>query len=83
MQKKVVAMFYKSPNGTEPVKKWLQSLDKTDRKKIGADIQFVEYSWPIGMPKVEHIEGDIWQIRTSLENTWSRVFFVVEDGMLI
>jgi len=36
--KKVPASFYRTPAGTEPVREWLQGLERTDRQRIGADI---------------------------------------------
>ena len=41
-QKRVPAHFYQNENGTEPVRDWLQSLSKEDRKKIGEDVATVE-----------------------------------------
>ena len=32
-------VFFRSDSGREPVRDWLKSLDKEDRKKIGEDIR--------------------------------------------
>jgi len=48
--KRLPAVFYALPTGREPVREWLRSLDRDDRKIIGEDIKDVEFSWPIGMP---------------------------------
>ena len=48
--KKLPARFYRSETGTEPVREWLASLSKADRRIIGVDIATVEYGWPVGMP---------------------------------
>src|SRR6266540_231153 len=50
MVKRLPAAFYELPSGRVPVREWLKSLDKIDRKIIGEDIEDVEFSWPIGMP---------------------------------
>ena len=48
--KKITSLFYVNSNGKKPVREWLLSLDKADRKIIGEDIKTVEYGFPIGMP---------------------------------
>ena len=48
--KTVPARFYQNENGTEPVRTWIQGLDKGDRKTVGADIATGESGWPVGMP---------------------------------
>jgi hypothetical protein len=47
--KRLPAAFYALPSGREPVREWLKSLDRDDRKIVGEDIKDVEFSWPIGM----------------------------------
>ena len=32
---------------------------------------------------VDHVEGDIWEVRTKLENRIARVLFVVESDAMI
>mgnify|MGYP001331353820 CR=1 FL=1 len=49
--KRLPAVFYVLPSGREPVREWLRSLDRDDRKIVGEDIKDVEFSWPIGMGK--------------------------------
>jgi hypothetical protein len=44
------ARFYRSETGAEPVREWLVSMPKKDRRITGVDIATVEYGWPIGMP---------------------------------
>ena len=61
-QKAIVASFYQTAGGTEPVRSWLKSkdLDDTDRRVIGADIQVVEYTWPdVGKPLVAPLKGGV------------------------
>lgn len=42
-QKNVLARFYRTEAGNEPVRAWLRQLEVLDRKIIGADIKTVEY----------------------------------------
>lgn len=53
--KKLEAVFYKTTNGLEPVRKWLKDQSKIDKKIIGEDISTVQFGWPLGMPLVESL----------------------------
>ncbi len=75
-QKRVPAKFYQNENGTEPVRDWLKSLDKEDRKLIGVDIKTVEFGWPIGMPTCRSMGNGLFEVRTDLpDGRISRVLF--------
>ncbi|MEH6823879.1 MAG: type II toxin-antitoxin system RelE/ParE family toxin [Motiliproteus sp.] len=79
----ISAVFFKTDSGTEPVRDWLLSLDKDDRKKIGEDIKLVEFRWPLGMPTVRKMETDLWEIRTSLDKRIVRVLFTVNGAQMV
>lgn len=49
--------FYQHETGNEPVRDWLVSLLRDDRKIIGFDIKTVQLGWPLGMPLVKSM-GD-------------------------
>ena len=70
--------------GVEPVREWLQSLDKDDRYEIGTAIKTVEFGWPIGMPVCRPMGSGLWEVRASLaKGRIARVFFCVHDGHMI
>ncbi len=77
------AAFYATSNGNEPVREWLKSLPKQDRRAIGEDIAYVQFKWPIGKPRVDHLRGAIWEVRTSLGNRIGRTLFAVDDGTML
>jgi len=81
--KRVPAVFYKTERGTEPVRDWLLSLNKTDRTLIGNDIKTVEYGWPVGMPVCRSLGAGLWEVRTRLENRIARVLFCVVDEQMV
>ena len=54
-------VFFKTDNGSEPVRDWLKKLSKEDCKIIGTDILSVQYAWPIGKPLVDHLGDGIWE----------------------
>jgi hypothetical protein len=55
--RRLAAVFYRSASGDEPVREWLRALAKTDRQTIGEDIAYVQYKWPIGKPRVDHLRA--------------------------
>ena len=80
---KLNAVFYKSQSGAEPVRDWLKRLAKDERKAIGEDIAYVQFKWPIGKPRVDHLHGAVWEVRTSLVNRIARTLFAVESGVMV
>lgn len=86
MEKIVAVRFYKSESGNEPVKDWLLTLDKEDRKIIGSDIQTVEFGFPIGMPLVRKVEPkyNLWEVRSKLaSDKIARVIFTIYKDCMI
>jgi phage-related protein len=81
--KKIPAIFYRSASGEESVREWLKALDKVDRQTIGEDIAYVQYKWPIGKPRVDHLRGSIWEVRSKIGNRIARVLFAVEQSEMI
>ena len=60
------ATFFRTGAGREPVREWLLSLSRDERKIIGTDIAYVQYKWPIGKPRVDHLRGGVWEVRCRL-----------------
>ena len=58
-------------------------MPKEDRRSIGEDIAYVQYKWPIGKPRMDHMRGAIWEVRTSLGNRIARTRFAVDDSNMI
>lgn len=85
MQKttRIPAVFYRTQSGSEPVREWLKSLTEAEKRSIGEDIAYVQYKWPIGKPRVDHISGPIWEVRSNIGNRIARTLFAVADGNII
>ena len=75
--------FFKTETNNEPVRNWLQLQTVKDKKRIGEDIKTVQFGWPLGMPLVRHIDGEIWEIRCRLSGGIARVLFVLENNIMI
>jgi phage-related protein len=81
--KRLLARFYRTESGEEPVRDWLKDLVKEDRLAIGIDIKTVEFGWPIGMPVCRPLGAGMFEVRTRLKNRIARVLFCVRDGELL
>ena len=77
-------VFYRTAAGKEPVREWLKSLPKQDRRTIGIDLKTVQFAWPLGMPLVRKLESGIWEVRSSLNRRIARVLFTtIGDRMVL
>ena len=75
--------FFRESSGAEPVRDWLRGLPYEDKRQVGVDIQTVQFGWPIGMPVVDHVEGDIWEVRTRLSTSIARVLFMLDGNTMV
>jgi len=82
--KKITSIFYETSNGNKPVREWLLSLAKDDRKIIGEDIKTVEYGWPIGMPTCKGLGKKLFEVRSNIsDKRIARVIFAVIDEYMV
>ncbi len=80
---RLTVRFFRESTGTEPVRDWLKALPTNEKREIGADIKTVQFGWPIGMPVVDHIDGDIWEVRTRLATRIARVLFALDGNVMV
>ena len=83
MVPKLDAVFFATAAGSEPVRDWLLRLDRDERRIVGTDIAYVQWKWPMGRPRVDHLRGAIWEVRSTLGNRIARVLFAVSNGEMI
>jgi phage-related protein len=84
LQKKIIAHFYKTLNGTEPVRNWLLKLSIEDRKTVGKDIQKVEFGWPIGMPYSKPLGRGLFEVRSDIsDRRIARVIFIIQNNEMV
>ncbi len=82
--KKFPAVFYRSANGREPVRDWLQGLSAGEKAIVGRDIATAEFGWPIGMPVCRPLGSGLWEIRSGLpDGRQARVIFCECDGRMV
>lgn len=72
----IPVVFWRSETGTEPVRDWLRSLDKEDRRRIGEDIKIVQFGWPVGMPVCRPMGQGLFEVRSRIsDGRIARVMF--------
>jgi phage-related protein len=83
-EKKLSVAFYRSRNGTEPVREWLKALPYEDRQTLGRDLQLVEMGWPIGMPLCKPLGDGLWEVRSALPSKRiARILFCAGQGYMV
>lgn len=81
---KLGCRFFQSEQGNEPVREWLRLLPVEAKKEIGADIERVQWQWPVSMPLVDGLGGSLYEVRTRVGRMQYRVLFcIVGDTMVL
>ena len=76
--------FFRSATGNEPVREWLRGLEKEDKQSIGDDIKTVQFGWPLGMPLVDSLGSNLWEVRTKLNRgRIARVIFYLTNNTMV
>jgi phage-related protein len=75
--------FFETDTNNEPVRQWFQHLSSGDKKRIGEDLKTVQFGWPLGMPLVRHVDGELWETRSKLCGGIARVLFVLHGNKMI
>ena len=75
--------FYATAGGSEPVREWLLTLSRENRRLVGQDIKTAQYGWPLGMPLVRKIEPGLWEVRSDIAGDAARVLFTVEGPTMV
>src|SRR6266487_979606 len=75
--------FFRTETGREPVREWLKSFPREERRIIGEDIKTVQFGWPLGMPLVRKIDKGLWEVRSRLPDRIARVIFTTGESQMI
>jgi phage-related protein len=79
----LVVAFFRTETGREPVREWLKSLARENRKIVGEDIKTVQFGWPLGMPLVRKLDKALCEVRAGLPDGIARVLFTTGEGRMI
>jgi len=59
-------------------------LSVEDRRRVGRDIQKVEFGWPLGMPYCRSLGNGLWEVRSGLtDGKIGRVIFCVARERMV
>ena len=75
--------FFRTASGNEPVREWLKSLPREERRIIGENLKTVQFGWPLGMPLVRKIDKGLWEVRSRLPDRIARVIFTSGEGRMV
>ncbi len=75
--------FFRTETGREPVREWLKSLARENRRIIGEDIKTVQFGWPLGMPLVRKLAKGLWEVRIRMPDGGARVLFTTGEHRMI
>ena len=75
--------FFRSEADREPVREWIKSLPRGERRILGEDIKTVQFGWPLGMPLVRKLDKGLWEVRSRLSGRIARVLFTTGEGRMI
>ena len=82
-------VFFRTDQGNEPVREWLEGLGTRDERIIDADITIVAEHWPLvartRLVKKLQDKGNLWEIRTRISEgkRTARILFTIEAGEII
>ena len=81
---RVPLIFFRSRNGTEPVREWLKELPEAERHAVGKDLLRAQWRWPVGMPLYRSMGCGLWEVRTDLPaNRTARVMLCLCEEHLV
>ena len=43
----------------------------------------MQFGWPLGMPLVAHLDGDVWEVRIRLDARIARILFALEGNIMV
>jgi hypothetical protein len=61
MNKPLLRVAFYTSGEHKPVRDWLLKLEPRQRKEIGADIQAVQWRWPVSKPLVDGLGGGLYR----------------------
>ena len=81
---KYKVVFYQTSQGSEPVREWLQSLDKPKRLHLGQAIQVLQMNGPsLPMPHACPLGKGLYELRERIGRVRYRIFYAFDEGQLV
>ena len=76
-------MFFETASGNQPVRDFILEQTRLDRKEIGSDIFVVQKGFPLGLPLVEKLDTDLWEVRSHVTDGICRIFFTIYQETMV
>ena len=73
----------RAEHGSGETRRVVEYRSLAEMRQIGVDIKAVQFGWPLGLPLVDHLGGDIWEVRVRLESRIARILFATEDSSMV
>ncbi len=83
--RRLVARFYRTMSGEEPVRDWLSTMESLDRKTIGIDVASVEFGWPLHVPEHEVLGRGVFRLRSNVRHgrMEARTYFAIQAETML
>ena len=77
-------IFYRTLQGVEPVREWLQSFDKRERLQLGQAIQTLQRTGPaLAMSYAYRLGGGLFELREQVGKVRSRIFYAFDGNRVV
>ena len=81
---KYKVIFYKTSQGAEPVREWLQSLESGVRLQLGQAIQVLQMNGPaLRMPYACSLGKGLFELRERIGKVRYRIFYAFDGDRLV
>ena len=81
---KFKVVFFQTPQGAEPVREWLQSLERAKRLQLGQAIQVLQMNGPsLPMPYACPLGKGLFELRERIGKVRYRIFYAFDEGRLV
>jgi len=78
-------IFYETARSNKILLNFIKSFSAEDKRVIGGDLYAVQIGFPMGLPYCDHLEGSLWEVRSSLPSKREVrfIFFQREDCLVV
>ena len=76
-------VFFETESGNQPVRDFILERTRENRKEMGSDIFAVQKGFPLGLPLVEKLDTDLWEVRCHLSDGICRIFFTIFQETMV
>jgi phage-related protein len=79
----LLCVFFETGSGKQPVRDFFLERTREEKKEIGSNIFKVQQGFPLGLPLVEKMDKDLWEIRSHIPDGICRIFFTIHVHTMV